>query len=63
MAGRWTFRKYGESEKKRRGFEPENTNNRMELTVVIAVLEALKESCHVGVYSDSAYIVKCLQQG
>ena len=33
------------------------TNNRMELSAVIAGLSALKEPCDVTLYSDSKYII------
>ena len=39
------------------------TNNQMELTAVIEGLSALKEPCHVDVYSDSAYVVNAFLQG
>lgn len=55
--------KYGPHEKEIFGGEPQTTNNRMELTAVIEGLRRLKEPCHVTVYSDSAYIVNCFQQG
>jgi ribonuclease HI len=38
------------------GGEPMTTNNRMELTAAIMALEALKRSCNVAVYTDSAYM-------
>ena len=38
------------------GFEPDTTNNRMELTAVIKAIQALKEPCHVTIHTDSAYI-------
>ncbi len=38
------------------GFEPETTNNRMELTAAIAGLEALTRACEVDVYTDSEYL-------
>ena len=38
------------------GFEPETTNNRMEMTAAIAGLEALKRPCRVRLYSDSQYL-------
>lgn len=41
----------------------QTTNNRMELRVVIAGLEALKEKCAIKIYSDSKYIVDAVQQG
>lgn len=47
----------GEKEKELSGGEPETTNNRMEMTAVIRALEALKEPCHVSLYSDSKYVI------
>ena len=38
------------------GFEPDTTNNRMEMTAAIAGLEALKRPCRVRLYSDSQYL-------
>ena len=40
------------------GGELDTTNNRMELTAVIAALESLKYSCIVKVYTDSQYVQK-----
>jgi len=37
------------------GFEPQTTNNRMELTAVIKALRALKEPCKITLYTDSEY--------
>ena len=45
------------------GSELETTNNRMELLGVIKGLEALKEKCHVELYSDSQYVVDAFNQG
>lgn len=45
------------------GGEKQTTNNRMELLAVIKGLEALKKSCAVNVYSDSAYVVNAFLQG
>ena len=38
------------------GFDPETTNNRMELRAAIEALSALKESCDVGLTTDSTYV-------
>ncbi len=38
------------------GYEPETTNNRMELMGAIAGLEALKKPCRVRLTSDSQYV-------
>ena len=46
---------YGEHKRELSGGEPSTTNNRMELTGVIAALEALKEPCEIDLYSDSKY--------
>lgn len=45
------------------GFDPETTNNKMELTAVIVALTKLKKPCNVELYSDSAYVVNALNQG
>jgi ribonuclease HI len=45
-------------EKELSGFEPETTNNRMELTAAIAGLAALKRSCRVRLTTDSEYVKK-----
>ncbi|GIO37852.1 ribonuclease H [Paenibacillus antibioticophila] len=45
------------------GGEKHTTNNRMEIQAVISALSQLKEPCQAKVYSDSAYVVNCFQQG
>lgn len=45
------------------GFDPETTNNKMELTAVIEALKKLKKPCKVQLYSDSAYVVNALTLG
>ena len=55
--------KYGEKMKEMSGGEAETTNNRMELTGVIASLSALKEPCAVTLYTDSQYIVNAINEG
>jgi len=47
---------YKGNEKRISGFEPESTNNRMEMTAVIKALEMLREPCSVTLHTDSAYI-------
>ncbi len=42
------------------GGEKNTTNNRMELLAVIVSLKALKEKCHVKLYSDSAYVCNAI---
>ncbi len=53
---------FNEFRKEMSGFEPQTTNNRMELTAAIVALSALKEPCEVKLYSDSAYLVNAFQQ-
>ena len=48
--------RYRGSEKELSGFDPDTTNNRMEMTAAVAGLEALKRSCRVRLYSDSQYL-------
>jgi len=54
---------FGNAEKCLSGFEPETTNNRMELMAAIMGLDALKENCEVTLYSDSAYLVGAFAKG
>lgn len=54
---------YKGTEKALSGGEKQTTNNRMELTGVIAALSALKESCDVELYSDSKYVIDALEKG
>jgi len=44
------------------GAHPATTNNRMELTAVIAALRLLKEPCRVTVVTDSQYVVNAFRQ-
>jgi len=48
--------KYGNHEKELKGFEPETTNNIMELTAVIEALKSLTRSCSVIITTDSNYV-------
>jgi len=45
-------------EKELSGFEPETTNNRMELMAAIQALASLKKPCIVMLYTDSQYVCK-----
>lgn len=54
---------YNGTEKELSGGEKSTTNNRMELTAVIAGLSALKEPCIVELYSDSKYVIDGLSKG
>lgn len=54
---------YGSVEKELSGGEPNTTNNRMELSAVIAALSALKEPCEVTLTTDSQYVVNAIEKG
>lgn len=54
---------YGRHKKELSGGEDPTTNNRMELSAVIAALEQLKEPCVVELYSDSTYVVDAIEKG
>ncbi len=54
---------YGSTEKELSGGEPLTTNNRMELSAVIAALSALKEPCEVTLTTDSQYVVNAIEKG
>lgn len=57
--GGWgTILRFGGHEKELSGFDPETTNNRMELTGAIAGLEALSRPCRVELTTDSEYVKK-----
>jgi len=47
-------------EKELSGNEEKSTNNRMEIMGVLEGLRALKEPCHVRVFSDSKYVVNSI---
>lgn len=53
---------YDGHEKELFGGELLTTNNRMELTAVICALEALNQSCHARVYTDSVYVQKGISE-
>ena len=62
--GGWgTILRYKQFERELSGGEADTTNNRMELTAVIAGLQALTEPCKVTLYSDSKYFVDAIEQG
>lgn len=48
--------RFGVHEKELSGGEASTTNNRMELSAVIAALSALKEPCQVRLTTDSKYV-------
>ena len=53
---------YKQKQKELSGYEPETTNNRMELTAAIRALDALKEPCEVALYTDSAYLCRAFNE-
>ncbi|MCW8133751.1 MAG: ribonuclease HI [Planctomycetota bacterium] len=50
-------------EKELSGYEPNTTNNRMELTAVTRALQELKTACEVTVVTDSEYLANAFTQG
>ena len=48
--------RFGGHEKELYGYDPETTNNRMELMAAIAGLETLNEPCDVILTTDSQYV-------
>ncbi len=61
--GGWaTILIYGDNKKEISGGSENTTNNIMELTAILEGLKALKTSCDVEIYSDSAYCVNAFNQ-
>ncbi len=54
---------YEGREKELSGGEAMTTNNRMELSGVIAALAALREPCRVTLTTDSQYVVNAIEKG
>jgi ribonuclease HI len=54
---------FGPHEKEISGFEPDTTNQRMELTAAIKGLESLKRPSKVRLFSDSAYLINAFTLG
>ncbi|MCZ7644495.1 MAG: ribonuclease HI [Planctomycetota bacterium] len=52
-----------DAEKELSGYEPDTTNNRMELTAATRALEALKRPCRVTMVTDSEYLANAFTQG
>ena len=50
--------RYQGSLKTLQGYDPQTTNNRMELTAVIEGLRALKRSCEIELNTDSKYVMQ-----
>lgn len=53
---------YKDTMKEISGYNPNTTNNQMELTAAIKALELLKEPCEIDLYSDSAYLINAFTQ-
>lgn len=49
---------YNGSEKELKGFDPETTNNRMELMAVIEALKSLNRDCSIELNTDSKYVLQ-----
>lgn len=47
---------FGDQEKEIYGYDPETTNNRMELMAAISALELLKRPCEIDLTTDSQYV-------
>lgn len=53
---------YQGNKKELSGYQPETTNNRMELFAAIQGLAALREPCEVTLYSDSSYLINAIEK-
>ena len=53
---------YQGNKKELSGYQPETTNNRMELFAAIQGLAALREPCEVTLYSDSSYLINAFEK-
>lgn len=62
--GGWgSILEYGKHMKEAYGGEINTTNNRMELTALVKAFEMLtKENLKIRVFSDSAYLIRCLNE-
>ena len=56
--GYGTILRYREHVRELSGYDPETTNNRMEMLGAIIGLESLKRPCQVRLTTDSQYLVK-----
>lgn len=53
---------YEARKKELSGYEPDTTNNRMELRAVIEAVRALKLPCEITIHTDSAYVCNAFLQ-
>ena len=64
LGGWGSVLEYGEHKKELFAGEVNTTNNRMELSAVIAAFRALKrDGLEIQVFSDSSYVVNCFRMG
>jgi ribonuclease HI len=55
--GGWAFiLRFGKFKKEQAGYEPDTTNNRMEIQAAVEGLRALTERCEVDITTDSEYL-------
>jgi ribonuclease HI len=54
--------RYRDQSRLLKGYDPETTNNRMELTAVIEGLRALKRACSVELTTDSRYVMQGINE-
>lgn len=57
LGGWGVFMQYHDKKKELYGGEKSTTNNKMELSAVIQGLGALREPCHVKLFTDSKYVM------
>ncbi|MCP4768521.1 MAG: ribonuclease HI [Gammaproteobacteria bacterium] len=53
---------FREQRKTLKGYDPDTTNNRMELTAVIEALRVLNRSCEIEVNTDSKYVMQGINE-
>jgi ribonuclease HI len=53
---------YRDRDKTLSGYDPETTNNRMELTAAIEGLRALSRTCDIDLYTDSKYVIQGINE-
>jgi ribonuclease HI len=53
---------YRDRDKTLNGYDPETTNNRMELTAAIEGLRALSRTCDIDLYTDSKYVIQGINE-
>jgi ribonuclease HI len=53
---------FQDTQKTLNGYDPDTTNNRMELIAVIEGLRALSRSCHIELNTDSKYVMQGINE-